>query len=347
MSEFLSRRKQEWKELEDLVAKTSRWGGVRRMTPEELNRLDILYRRTTVDLAQVRSRLRDPQLQLYLNSLLASAHCILYLPQRDALGKRAIKFVFGGFARCIARGWKFHLLSFLLMLGGVLAGYKASVSDPAATYALMPESEIRRLGAGREQLVEFLRSGREQSDGSKSFFAAFLFTNNFRVGMLSLASGVLAAIPTVLLIFYNGMILGVFTAVHHLNGIYAEYWAWVLPHGVTELGAIVLSGGAGLQLGKAVISPGRYSRTHSLILAGREAFGIVMGVGGMLLIAAIIESFVRQSYLTTTQRLIFAGATAIFWASYIFIGFILQKRADLKSDSLEQEHAALLAECHV
>lgn len=320
MSEFFSRRKQEWEELENLVKKASRWGGVRRMKPDELNRLDLLYRRTTVDLAQISSRIRDPQLVQYLNSLLASAHSVLYLPQRSNLSSRTARFLAWGFAGYVARGWKFHLISFLLLIGGVLAGYQASVSDPTASYALMPKSEVRRIGSGRDELVRFLRSGREQSGQRKAFFASFLFSNNLRVGIMSLATGVLAAIPTVLLIIYNGMILGVFTATHHLNGIYAEYWAWILPHGITEIGAIILCGGAGLQLGKSVVCPGRYSRAESLLLAGREAFGVIMGVAVMLFFAALIESFLRQSYLSTNERLIFAGGTLLFWAVYFIFG---------------------------
>lgn len=327
MSDFIVRRKQEWAELDILVRKAGRWAGMRRMTPEELHRLDELYRRAAIDYAQVCSRTRDPQLQQYLNRLVAAAHSVIYVPQRTPIGKRAAMFVIDGFARCVARNWKYHLLSFVLLLSGVLAGYESSRRDPAASYALMPEQEFRRLGAGKEQLEEWLRGGRDETSEKKVFFASFLFSNNLRVGMMSLAAGVLAAIPSVLLIVYNGMILGVFTAVHHANGIYGEYWAWILPHGVTELGGIILCGGMGLCLGRAVVCPGKYSRIQSLTQAGREAFRTVMGVAVMLFGAAFIESFIRQSHLTTHERFWFAGATALLWGGYFLWGFYRERRA--------------------
>lgn len=47
----------------------------------------------------------------------------------------------------------------------------------------------------------------------------------------------------------------------------------------------------------------------------------------MLAIAAVFESYVRQSHMTTGQRLIFAAATAIFWAGYLFHGWLRERQA--------------------
>src|SRR5690606_35857571 len=214
-----------------------------------------------------------------------------------------------------------------LMLAGVLIGYYASSTDPAAAYALMPAGEFRQPGATKEQLLEVLRSGRDTSGGEKFYFSAFLFSHNLKVGLLSLATGALAGIPTVFLLFYNGMVLGAFTATHHGKGIYAEYWAWILPHGITELGAIVLCGGIGLMLGWAVVCPGVRSREESLVEAGREAARIACGVGIMLMMAAIIESFLRQSHLSTAGRIWWAGTTAALWIAYLAWGVIKESQA--------------------
>jgi uncharacterized membrane protein SpoIIM required for sporulation len=147
---------------------------------------------------------------------------------------------------------------------------------------------------------------------------------------------VLAAIPTALLMVYNGMLLGAFTAIHHDAGIYTEFWAWILPHGITELGAIILCGGLGLRLGKGVISPGLITRAESLRLAGIEAGTTCIGVGGMLVLAAGIESYLRQSHLSTTARLWFATGTAIFWILFIAHGVVRERQEltrAIKADS--------------
>jgi len=327
MSHYVSRKKPEWDELESLLQRAKK--SIDSLSAEELSRLDVLYRRTAVHLAQVATRTRDANLVKYLNDLTAGAHAIIYVTPRQGIGGLTWPFLRDGFARAVARTARFQLASVALMLLGIFVAYIAVQHDPVAAYALMPDGEIRQLGSSREQLLEVLRSGRDQSGGEKFVFASFLFQNNFKVSLLAMATGVLAALPTMFLIFYNGMILGAFTAVHHNQGIYGEYWAWILPHGVTELGAIALCGGVGLLLGHALVCPGPLTRSESLRRAGVEALRVTLGVGVMLVFAAIIESFLRQSHLPTASRLAFAAGTAVFWGLYFWRGFKLE-RAETK-----------------
>lgn len=324
MASFTQRNKADWEELEAYLLRCRR--SVKRLTSEELLRVETLYRRVTVQLAQVSSRTRDQKLRQYLNQLSARAHAVLYLPPRQSVLSGFLDVMAVGFARAIARHWKSHLASLLLLVGGVLLGYFASMNDRAAAYALLQPRETRTPGATTEQLLSHLRYGRDQGGDDKFLFASFLFQNNFKVGLLAMASGVLAAIPTVFLMLYNGMMLGAFIAVHHMKGIYAEVWAWLLPHGVTELGAIVLCGGLGMAVGYAMIHPGGVPRMIRLRELGSDLGITACGIGGMLLFAAVIESYLRQSHLGTQSRLLFAAATFVFWCLYIGWGFYAERR---------------------
>lgn len=331
MSTFVARYKKDWEELEGLVRRARSWSSP--LTSVERERLDELYRRTTIHLARVSSRASDPALLEYLNRLTASAHSVIYLPARESIFARFSTFLTEGFGRAIARSWRQQLLSLLLVIGGALLGYYAASSDQLLAYALWPTGDPRQPGSTNEQLLAHLRQGRDGSGGEKFLFASFLFQHNLKVGVLAMATGVLAAVPTVFLMIFNGMILGVFAAIHHQAGIREEMWAWILPHGVTEIGAIVLCGGIGLMLGQAVIHPGMLSRSQSLLAAGREAARIAAGAGLMLVLAAVIESYVRQSHWSTTMRLSFAAGTAVFWIVYVAHGFYRERQAQIEAAS--------------
>lgn len=320
MSTFASRNKQDWEELESLIRRARKWG--KPLSSEERERLDVLYRRTTVHLARVSTRSSDKVLIDYLNQLTASAHSIIYLPPRGSIVGRIGRFVIDDFPRAIARNWRPHLLSLVLLVAGALIGYFASLADPVLCHALWPSEDPRQPGASAEQLISFLRHGREDSGGMKFLMSSFLFQHNFTVSVLAIGTGILAGVPTVFLILFNGMLLGVFAAIHHQAGIDAEMWAWILPHGITELSAITLCGGVGLMLGQAVVSPGTRTRTQSLLKMGREAGIICMGAAGMLVAAALIESYIRQSSWSTAARFAFAGSTAFFWISYLILGYV-------------------------
>jgi uncharacterized membrane protein SpoIIM required for sporulation len=336
MSDFIIRNKPIWSELEQLVARArKRIGG---MTPEELARLDALYRRTTIHLAQVVTRTQDARLAKYLNDLTAAAHSIIYLPPRKSALAGTLKFILEGFGRAVARTWRYHLAAAVLVLGGALFAYFAAGNDTLAAYALSmsPQAgDIRTPGSTPEQLRNVLKHGREQEASTKFAFASFLFSHNLQVGIMSLCLGILAGIPTIFLLLYNGMILGSFTAMHHQAGIYADYWAWILPHAVSELSAIILCGGVGLMLGMAVLSPGELTRAESLRRVGREAAAVCLGVAGMLVIAAAVESFLRQSSLSNAARFAFAAASAVFWATYFSYG-ALREHAARREQSLAE-----------
>jgi uncharacterized membrane protein SpoIIM required for sporulation len=325
MSNFVSRYKQDWEELESLVRRARSW--FRPLSFAERERLDVLYRRTTVHLARVSTRSTDRSLTNYLNALTASAHSIIYLPPRQSVVDKVGRFFIEGFARSIARHWRPHMISAALVIGGAMLGFFAAAADPILAHALWPAADERQPGSTAEQLLSHLRQGRDQDGGVKFLFASFLFQNNLKVGILAMALGVLASVPTIFLMIYNGMLLGVFAAIHYEAGIKAEMWAWILPHGITELGAIILCGGIGLMLGQAVVRPGMTSRTQSLLQTGREAAKICLGVFVMLVFAALIESYLRQSHLATGARLLFAAGTAVFWALYVAYGFHRERQA--------------------
>ncbi len=325
MSSFVARHKKDWEELERLTTRARRWRGG--MSSAERQRLDELYRRTSIHLARASTSGDANDLVEYLNGLTAAAHTVIYLPPRETFFMRIARFAAEGFPRAVARNWRQHALSALLLITGAVVGFIMASSDPATALALWPASDPRQPGSTPEQLLSYLRHGRDETSGEKFLFASFLFQHNLKVAILSMATGVLAAAPTVLLILLNGMILGVFAAIHHQAGLPTEMWAWILPHGVTELGAIVLCGGVGLMLGKAVVRPGTKSRNQSLLDAGREAAKICIGAGGMLVLAALIESYVRQSTWSTPTRLCFAAGTVVFWTLYFSVGLVRERQA--------------------
>ena len=323
---FTARLQRTWDELALLVAR-GRSVGARGLTAEELSRLDRLYRVTTIHLAQARSRIRNETVLRNLNHLVSQAHSLIYIAPKRHPFRMVLWFYATGFAQAVARTMPFHVVAFSLFAFGIFGGYVVTQQRPLAAYALLPALDERLPGASAEQLSEILRYGRESEDGDKFFFASFLFTHNTKVGFTAFAAGVLAGVPTVFLTVFNGAMLGAFAAVHHQKGISTEMYAWLLPHGITEILAIILCAGAGLMLGKAVVRPALETRRQALVRAGKEALNLLLGVVPMFIFAGLCESYIRQSQLDTRTRLLFAAGMAVFWILYFLQGSYQERRA--------------------
>ena len=323
----IDKMKPTWDELDRLVNRVRRGGG-RALNAEEIARMDKLYRLATIHLAQLRGRGINPSLVENVNRLVGRAHSVVYAAPRTNPIMAILYFYTLGYARALARTMPYHAVSIGLLLFGTAVGFAMADASPTAGYALaMGADEIRLPGASQDQLEAVLRSGRDESMLDKAAFAGMLLQHNTKVGFTAFAGGILGGVPTVLLITYTGAFLGSYSQIHHAKGAGLEWWAWILPHGVTEIGAACLCGGAGLMLGMALLRPGNRTRRQSLTAAGREGLNIALGVIPMFIAAGFIESFVRQSHMTTTERMVFAGATAVFWVLYIAMGYFAERHA--------------------
>jgi uncharacterized membrane protein SpoIIM required for sporulation len=78
---------------------------------------------------------------------------------------------------------------------------------------------------------------------------------------------------------------------------------------------------------------------ESLRRAGNEAVPVCLGVAGMLVLAAIIESYLRQSYLSNPARLTFAGLSALAWTLYLVNG-ALRERSEQRRQATGDSTAA-------
>ena len=119
--------------------------------------------------------------------------------------------------------------------------------------------------------------------------------NNIKVSIFALATGILAGVGSIVLLFSNGVTLGLVALDYIFAGQSIFLMGWLMPHGVIEIPAILLAGQGGLLLGKALIGWGTRASLHDRFRAiSRDLMTLIGGVAVMLVWAGIIESFFSQ-----------------------------------------------------
>ncbi|MGZ8346914.1 MAG: stage II sporulation protein M, partial [Allosphingosinicella sp.] len=219
----------------------------------------------------------------------------------------------------VAGLWKETLISAALTLVGVIGGFWLVAADPGWFDTLMPAemAQGRDFRAPTEMLREMLYDG-----GGKeglSFFATYLFTHNSQVSMLCFALGFAFAVPTAMLLIYNGTTLGAILALYASRGLGEEMGGWLFIHGTTEFFAIILSGAAGIRIGWSVIFPGEESRMEAAVRAGRSAAIVMGGVVIMLLCAGLLEGFGRQLITGDVTRYTIGATMLAAWCVYFYL----------------------------
>jgi uncharacterized membrane protein SpoIIM required for sporulation len=311
-AQFRKEREQSWRELEGLLERVEK-AGLPSLSAEELNRLPILYRSAVSSLSVASAISLDKNLLDYLNALVSRAYICVYGAKRR-VSEAVAEFFRSQFPWVVRRYFAFVMISVALVALGTLTGYQMTRSDPERYYSFVGSmAQGRTPASSTKELREVLY---HQGDGMLPVFATFLFTHNSKVGMLCFALGFAAGVPVVFLLFETGLMLGALVALYDSRGLGAELWAWILPHGVTEIGALCLCGAAGMVIGTSIVFPGRHTRLRNLALHGREVALLAMGAVVMFLVAGLIEGFFRQLVQDVAVRWALATVSLVFWVWY-------------------------------
>ena len=157
----------------------------------------------------------------------------------------------------------------------------------------MPFSNLQ--GSPAERVAREEKSVHDRLKGSKISGASWYMTHNTKVAIFTMALGITWGAGTVIMLFYNGVILGAVALDYALAGRSAFLLAWLSPHGVIEIPAILLAGQAGLVLAGALIGWGsRTPRRKRLRQVSGDLVTLCTGVAVMLVWAGFIEAFISQ-----------------------------------------------------
>ena len=304
---WLEKRKPYWKRLEQLLETTTR-SGFKSLTRSDLRELSLLYRQTAADLAATREDPGALRYAGYLNQLLARAHNIIY-SARKASPMAAVRFFWNEYPQVFRRNLNYCGLAFAIFWFAALVGAAVTYYDP--------DFKVKILGTHMIETIEQHKMWTDSILSVKPQASSGIMTNNISVTFTTFASGITAGIGTIYLMATNGMLIGVLGVVCWAAGMSRQLWSFVAPHGVLELPAIFIAGGAGFRIAAGLLFPGFLPRGESLSRAGVEAVRLLLGTIPMLVVAGVIEAFVSPTGLAVSLK--FALAAALFTLLFVFL----------------------------
>lgn len=314
---FRQEREGDWKRLEAIVSRMEA-GRLRRISDADVLELPVLYRTVASSLSVARETSLDAATLSYLESLVQRAWFLVYGP-RTTLWSWLGRFFGGEWSRAVRSIWPELLVAFVLMVAGTVIGWKLCAADPDWFYAMMPTSpgDLRLPGASHDVLKGTLFGNQDQN--GLSVFAAFLFSHNAGIAILCFALGFAFGVPPLLMLIQNTTMLGALLWLYHGQSLTLDAVGWLSIHGTTELFAILLSGGAGLHIGRSMAFPGTRSVLEAAAAAGQRTATVMAGVVLMLVIAGMLEGFARQLIDHTPTRLAVGYGILAFWLAYFFL----------------------------
>lgn len=290
---FVQRHQAEWLALEHWL--DARGDSARRARAQRRgwvgladHELPGAYRRLCQQLALARRRGYSAVVTDRLQALMERGHAVLYRtpPPR---WRRAAEFLLAGFPRLVRAERGCMLASLALFALPLVVIYVAIQLDPELSSALFEPAQLAQFEAMYDPADPARKLGRE-SGTDLAMFGHYVW-NNVSIGFRTFASGLLAGVGTVAVLLFNGITIGGVAGHLQAVGHGDPFWRFVVGHGAPELTAIVIAGGAGLQLGLRLVAPGRQRRIDALVLGGRRGALLCAGIFAMLVFAAFVEAF--------------------------------------------------------
>jgi len=305
---WLEKRKPYWKRLEELLDRTAS-KGFKSLTRSELRELSLLYRQIAADLAAVREDRGSARFAQYLNQLLARAHNTIYAA-RKASPWVVVDYFRHAYPEVFRQNVNYCLVAFLIFMVSAAVGMALTYYDP--------DFKVKILGPRMVETIERREMWTHSIVGIKPLASSSIMTNNLSVSFVTYASGITAGAGTLYELVFNGLLLGVIGTACYLSGMSLQLWSFVAPHGVLELPAIFIAGGAGLRLARGLLFPGFLPRAESVARAGTESVKLLLGAVPILVVAGVIEAFVSPTGLAVTLKFAMAGSLLVLLLAYLF-----------------------------
>jgi len=305
---WIEKRKPYWERLEWLIATANQ--GIARLNHSELQELGLLYRQTASDLAAVREDPAGRQFALYLNQLLGRSHNLIYLGHRPKVSG-IVRFYRETYPQVFRETLPQTLLAVAIFAFTGLVAWVVTWHDPAFAYRL--------LGPRMMETIEQRKMWTESIITVKPLATSGIMTNNLSVAFTTFAMGITAGIGTAWMMVLNGLLIGVIGAATWKAGMAIQLWSFVAPHGVLELPAIFIAGGAGFEIARGMLFPGLLPRKLSLELAGGRAAKLLLGTIPLLVVAGVIEGFFSPSGAAVPMKFLLATFLFLALLSYLFL----------------------------
>jgi uncharacterized membrane protein SpoIIM required for sporulation len=313
---WTEKRRPYWERLEQLV-KTSGGKSVSALSPGELQELALLYRQTASDLATIREDPTSGTLARYLNQLLGRAHNLIYMGRKTS--RRGIwTFYKEGFPAVFRATFPDTLAAFIIFLAAGVGAFLMSLGDPAFPRHM--------LGPGMIETIEKHQMWTHSIVTIKPLASSAILTNNLSVSFATFALGITAGVGTIYMMLLNGLLIGVIGEACWREGMSLQLWSFVAAHGILELPAIFIAGGAGLGIARGLLFPGTLPRRESLVQAGARSVRLVLGTIPLLLVAGFVEGFVSPTDLHPAVKFLLSGALGTLLVFYLLSGSASQEQ---------------------
>lgn len=321
---FIEQKKNNWEKFEKMHR-------LKESDPDEMTRLFV---EITDDLSFSRTFYQKRSVRVYLNFLAQMVFLKINKKKKFKFSK-FIDFWTYSLPMEFARSWKAMLLSFVIFSASMIIGIVSTMKDVGFAREIMGDAYVdmtdRNIEKGDPMAVYH-----EHGTSLSSSYGITL--NNTLVAARTYTSGLFTGLPTATILISNGISIGAFHQYLNHKGVLGEALFVVWIHGVLEISAIIIAGGAGFVFGMGLLFPGSFTRMQAFRISAKRSFKIALSTIFILIFSGFIEgSVTRYTQMPFVFKALIIGASLVFIIGYFVLYPMYLYRKNIKKGGFKFE----------
>jgi|GEM_PF-2314460 len=266
------------------------------------------YELLTQEIYRERSRKsRSPYARLMIEDAFSKLTLnLVHLQSRESTKKRYSWFV-GEYRSIWRRELSLFLFCLVVFFATCLIGWNTTIDQPLYASVMVPQVQL--------ELVLDHTPWFERLQDNPLLGGLQIGFNNIMVSIRAFIGGLLLGVGGLIILAYNGIILGSIFGFCFVHDFHGELGNFVLTHGPLELSIIVAAAFTSLVYGQVFFSFSYRTFAQRFRDKGRDALILVIGILPWLVLAAFFEGFVSPfHFLNFQQKLILGNVLGLtFW----------------------------------
>jgi uncharacterized membrane protein SpoIIM required for sporulation len=165
--------------------------------------------------------------------------------------------------------------------------------------------------------------------------------NNISVMMKTFTLGIFCSIGTLYLLFTNGLMVGCFEQMFFAHDLGIKSILTVFIHGTLEISAIIISGGAGMIMGNAILFPKTYTRAQSLRQGAKDGLKIMISLIPIIILAGFLEGYITRHTnmpMALSIFILLASLSYILWYYVYYPNKVHQQQNSIDNNNVMPKH---------
>jgi len=300
-----------------------RWTQIEQQPASDPDEMATDFIQLVDDLSYAKTFYPTSKTTRFLNIEASKIYLGIYSNRREE-GNRFLNFCKYDLPYTIRKHHRVMFFAFLLFAVFFAVGVFSARGDESFIRGIFGDAYVNMTEDNIEQGNPF---GVYQTGNSLLMWLGILW-NNVSVSFGMIAGGVVLGLIPLYQLILEGVRLGAFETLFAQKGLAGDFILTVFIHGTLEISALIISGAAGVIIGKSYLFPGTLSRLEAFKQGARDSSKIIIGLIPVFAVAAFFEGFVTRhaGMPVWGKAMILIGSLAFIIGYFVIYPIRLEKK---------------------